>query len=74
MELGRHAAEHVSQTFTRPIKLEFEKVCCNRMNTQGNMTRHLSQEGPLKCHLSSSLRVLNVTKPVSTEVQLYLFP
>ena len=27
MELGREAAEYVSATFTKPIKLEFEKVC-----------------------------------------------
>ena len=26
MELGREAAEHVSATFVKPIKLEFEKV------------------------------------------------
>ena len=26
MELGREAAAHVSQTFIKPIKLEFEKV------------------------------------------------
>lgn len=28
MELGREAAEFVSKTFIKPIKLEFEKVCC----------------------------------------------
>ena len=30
MELGREAADFVSQTFVKPIKLEFEKVrwCC----------------------------------------------
>lgn len=28
MELGREAAEYVSATFIKPIKLEFEKVCC----------------------------------------------
>lgn len=28
MELGRHAAEFVSSSFIRPVKLEFEKVCC----------------------------------------------
>ena len=27
MELGREAADFVSQTFVKPIKLEFEKVC-----------------------------------------------
>lgn len=27
MELGREAAEFVSKTFIKPIKLEFEKVC-----------------------------------------------
>ena len=27
MELGRDAAAHVSVTFVKPIKLEFEKVC-----------------------------------------------
>lgn len=26
MELGREAAEYVSKTFVKPIKLEFEKV------------------------------------------------
>ena len=26
MDLGREAAEHVSATFAKPIKLEFEKV------------------------------------------------
>lgn len=28
MELGREAAEFVSKTFIKPIKLEFEKVGC----------------------------------------------
>ena len=28
MELGREAAEFVSKTFIKPIKLEFEKVSC----------------------------------------------
>jgi len=28
MELGREAAEFVSKTFVKPIKLEFEKVLC----------------------------------------------
>lgn len=28
MELGREAAEHVSGKFSKPIKLEFEKVTC----------------------------------------------
>ena len=26
MELGKEAAEHISATFVKPIKLEFEKV------------------------------------------------
>ena len=26
MELGKHAADFVSATFIRPVKLEFEKV------------------------------------------------
>lgn len=26
MELGQHAAQHVNESFIRPIKLEFEKV------------------------------------------------
>jgi hypothetical protein len=26
MELGKHAADYVSTTFVRPVKLEFEKV------------------------------------------------
>lgn len=30
MELGREAAEFVSKTFIKPIKLEFEKVGCCR--------------------------------------------
>ena len=30
MELGREAAEFVSKTFIKPIKLEFEKVCCSQ--------------------------------------------
>lgn len=29
MELGREAAEFVSKTFVKPIKLEFEKVQCS---------------------------------------------
>merc|ERR1719210_2124036 len=28
MRLGQEAADHVSQTFLKPIKLEFEKVYC----------------------------------------------
>ena len=28
MELGREAADFVSKTFVKPIKLEFEKVLC----------------------------------------------
>lgn len=28
MDLGKEAAEHISGTFTKPIKLEFEKVYC----------------------------------------------
>ena len=30
MELGKEAAEYVSKTFVKPIKLEFEKVCSAR--------------------------------------------
>ena len=32
MELGREAAEFVSKTFIKPIKLEFEKVSCWQMS------------------------------------------
>ena len=30
MDLGREAAEYISQTFPNPIKLEFEKVSKNK--------------------------------------------
>ncbi len=31
MELGKEAAEYVSDTFVKPIKLEFEKVCLQHL-------------------------------------------
>ena len=30
MELGKEAAQYISDTFPRPIKLEFEKVSKNK--------------------------------------------
>ena len=36
MELGQEAAAHVSQTFIKPIKLEFEKVCASCDASRGS--------------------------------------
>jgi hypothetical protein len=62
MELGREAAQYVSQTFVRPIKLEFEKVrshchsasreaaqCC----LQDVQHRALPQQNPPVCRCTS---------------------
>ncbi len=43
MELGQEAAEYISNTFVKPIKLEFEKV-----GIQHTLTDHLSKGYSIK--------------------------
>ena len=43
MELGKEAAEHISQHFPHPIKLEFEKVRCEELESMKGMA--ISDEG-----------------------------
>ena len=47
MELGREAAEYVSKTFVKPIKLEFEKVLFCHLNSSAR--RLCSCQGEVHC-------------------------
>ena len=52
MELGREAAEYVSKTFVKPIKLEFEKVRPARL-ARLRMAPVAAQHASMLCLLSA---------------------
>jgi DNA polymerase delta subunit 1 len=69
MKLGREAAEYVSKTFVKPIKLEFEKVGSINNNGIAKQAliwaepRSLHQSGDMVAFLTSACDNTQVYKP-----------